>query len=144
MAGMGPPPKPASKRRHSTPPKSWGGANPIEAPAAKVAPRELGIDNPHRLVEQMWEALQTSCESRFYSQADWVRVRFELWHANSVLTNGKPILANSWQQIQLGLNTLLVSPAEKRRCAIDVKPSVSDADQDAAISMMSKYRAKLV
>ena len=38
---------------------------------------------------------------------------------------------------------MLISPAEKRRCAIEVKPLGPDPDEDAAVSMMSGYRQKL-
>jgi hypothetical protein len=38
---------------------------------------------------------------------------------------------------------LLVSPAAKRRAAIDLKPPGPDADEDAAVSMLSKHRKSL-
>jgi hypothetical protein len=50
MAGMGPPPKPARKRRRRTKPASYGAAEPTTAPAAHVLERELSIDDPHPLV----------------------------------------------------------------------------------------------
>jgi len=79
------PPKPASKRRRRNVPISYGAATPVTAPAASCQDRDLGIDDPHPLIVSMWEALQTSCEARFYSEADWQRVRWELWNANQVL-----------------------------------------------------------
>ena len=91
----------------------------------------------------MWAALQISAESRFYSDADWQRVRLELFYANGLLTSDQPISGNMWAAVQHGLNELLISPAAKRRAAIEVRPVGPDADQDAAISMMSKYRSKL-
>jgi len=140
---MGPPPKPASKRRHHNPPASWGGANPIVAPAAEHQDRDLGIEDPHKLVGAMWTTLQTSAEARFYSEGDWARVRMELWYANEVLSSGKPIQATAWQAIQHGLTELLVSPAAKRRAAIELKPVGDDPDENAAVSMMGTYRSKL-
>jgi hypothetical protein len=138
----GPAPKPQRRRRNV--PKSYGAAEPITAPAAPHHDRELGIDNPHQLVTGLWTALQTSAESRFYSAADWERARFELWHANALLTSGKPIPGNAWAAVQHGLNAMLVSPAEKRRCAIELKPpGPDDPDEIAAVSMMSTYKSKL-
>ena len=61
---------------------------------------------------------------------------WELWHANVVLTGDK-IAANSWAQIQHGLTELLISPAAKRRAAIELKPTTPDRDEVAAVSMMS-------
>src|SRR6185503_1160258 len=103
----------------------------------------LGIDNPHPLVADMWEVAQTSAEARFYSEADWARLRLELHHLNSLLTSGKPIGANSWAMVQHGLNAMLISPAEKRRCAIQLKPPDRDADEDAAVLTMVRYQEKL-
>ena len=143
MAGMGPAPKPPSKRRNRSTPKSWGAAEPITAPAADVQDRELGIADPHQLVSRMWATVQESCESRFYSEADWARLRLELWNANALLTSGKPITGNAWATVQHGLNAMLISPAEKRRCAIEVKPIGPDPDEDAAVSMTAKYQRKL-
>jgi hypothetical protein len=140
MAGIGPAPKPASKRRRRTPPRTYGMAEPTTAAAARVQARTLGIDDPHRLVADMWSALQDSAEARFYSAADWERVRLELWFANETVRNPT---AAAWACVQHGLTELLVSPAAKRRAAIELKAAVPDADADAAVSMMSKYRDKL-
>ena len=74
MAGIGPAPKPASKRRRYNKPATYGAAEPVTAPAAPGQNRELGIDAPHKLVVDMWSALQDSAEARFYSEADWARV----------------------------------------------------------------------
>ena len=137
----GPNPKPASKRRRRTAPVSYGKAQPITVTTAATVDHELGFD-AHPMVDRMWEALQTSCESRFYSIADWQRARFELWHCDQVL-KGERITAASWAQIQAGLGALLVSPADKRRAGIEVVPSGRDEDADAAVSMMSSYRQKL-
>jgi hypothetical protein len=143
MAGIGAPPKPASKRRRRNVPKTYGAAEPVTATAAPTQDRELGIDNPHKLVADLWAVVQTSAESRFYSEADWARLRMELWNANHALSSGKPITGQTWAGIQHGLNAMLISPAEKRRCAIELKPAVPDSDEVAAVSMMSKYRDKL-
>jgi hypothetical protein len=143
MAGMGPAPKPPSKRRNRGTPKSWGEGAPVTAPAAPAQDRELGIDDPHQLVADMWQVVQTSAESRFYSAADWARLRLELWNANELLSSGKPITGNAWATVQHGLNAMLISPAEKRRCAIEVKPIGADPDEDASTSMVGNYQKKL-
>jgi hypothetical protein len=143
MAGIGPAPKPASKRRRRTPPATYGAATPVTAPAAGCQDRELGIDDPHQLVSSMWTTLQTSAEAAFYSPADWARARLEMWFANETLTSGKPITANAWATIQHGLTEMLVSPAAKRRAAIELKPPTPDADEDAAILTIARYQDRL-
>ena len=77
----GPPPKPASKRRHYSKPKSYGAAEPIIAAAAAPGDRrELGFDDPHPLIASLWDTVAASCEAAFYSDSDWVRLRMELWN----------------------------------------------------------------
>jgi hypothetical protein len=137
------PPKPPSKRRRRNVPKTYGAATPTIGQAAGPDPRTLDIDNPHPMVERMWTALQTSAEARFYSEADWERARFELLYANKLLTSDEPITGAAWATVQHGLSAMLISPAEKRRAGIELKPPVVDPDEIAAVSMMSGYRDKL-
>jgi hypothetical protein len=140
----GPAPKPPSKRRRANKPASYGAAEPITAPAAaNDGDRALGIDDAHPLVKSMWDAVRDSCEARFYSEADWVRLRFELWNANKAMTSGRPISGHTWASIQHGLTELLLSPAMKRRVAIELQPSGPDTDEVAAVSMIGKYRQSL-
>jgi hypothetical protein len=140
MAGIGPVPKAASRRRRRTPPRTYGAATPVTAPAAGAQDRELGLEDPHPLVVSMWENIQKSCEATFYSEADFARLRMELWNANEVMRNPRP---TAWQQVQRGLSDMLISPAAKRRCAIEMKAAGPDEDADAAVSMLSGYRDKL-
>ena len=113
------------------------------APAAQSHDRELGIDDPHKLIADMWTAVQESVEARFFSEADWERLRFELWYANQAMRSGRPVSGHAWAAIQHGLTELLVSPAAKRRAAIELKPAGVDADEVAAVSMLGTYRSKL-
>jgi hypothetical protein len=136
-------PKPASKRRRRNVPVSYGAAQPTTGPAAPAEDRALGVDTPHPLVTDLWDAVQSSCEARFYSEADWVRLRLELWNANRAMTAGRPPSGHTWAAIQHGLTELLISPAAKRRAAIELQAPDPDADEDTAVSIMSRYRSKL-
>ena len=142
MAGIGPAPKPASKRRRANKPRTWGAAEPTTAPAPGVQDRELGLEDPHPLVVSMWENIQKSCEATFYSEADFARLRMELWFANTAMRSPR-LSSTAWQQVQRGLTDMLISPAAKRRCAIEMKAAGSDPDEVAAVSMMSTYKSKL-
>ena len=139
----GPAPKPPSKRRRANKPASYGAAEPTTVPAAHVQERELGIDDPHPLIVDMWTTVQESCESRFYSEADWERLRFELWFADQAMRSGRPTSGHAWAAVQHGLTELLISPAAKRRAAIELRPPGRDEDEVAAVSMIGKYRQSL-
>ncbi len=116
---------------------------PTTAPAAHRQERALGIDDPHPLITDMWTTVQSSSEARFYSEADWVRLRLELWNANRAMTAARPPSGHTWAAIQHGLTELLISPAAKRRAAIELQPPSPDSDEVAAVSMMSTYKSKL-
>lgn len=139
----GRPPKPESQRRRRNKPKSYGVAEPTVAPAAETTPRELDIDDAHPLVAAMWDTVQQYCDAAFYSEADWVRLRWELWHANKLLTGRRQLTPSAWSAVQAGMNEMLLSPAIKRRAGIEVKPQSVDADEVAAVSMVGKCRQVL-
>ena len=135
-------PKPASKRRRRNVPASYGAAEPTTAPAAPSHDRELGIDNPHPLIVDMWDAVQTSAEARFYSEADWVRLRLELSNASRVMQTAR-VSPTAWQTVQHSLSDMLISPAAKRRAAIELQAAAPDPDENAAVSMIGTYKSKL-
>ena len=138
----GPAPKPDSKRRRYGKPKSYGAAEPTTAPAASgPGPRELGINDPHPLITALWATVQSSCEAAFFGEADWARLRMELWFADRTMASGQPS-ANAWAAIQHGLSEMLLSPATKRRAGIDVRPT-TDADADAADKQIARYKRVL-
>ena len=134
----GPAPKPASQRRRYAKPELYGAAEPTTAPAAESVDRKLGIDDPHPLIAAMWDIVQTSCESAFYSAADWEWLRLELWFADRSMASCQPS-ANAWMAIQSGLNEMLLSPAVKPRAGIELKRAV-DADAVAADEQLAKYK----
>jgi hypothetical protein len=141
VAMPGPAPKPDSKRRRSAKPKSYGAATPTTAPAAHpVDGRSLGFE-AHPLIESMWDTVQHSCESAFFSATDWEWLRLELWFANHTMVSGRPS-GQAWIAIQRGLNEMLLSPAIKRRAGIELTRDVDD-DADAAVSMVGKYHQAL-
>jgi hypothetical protein len=139
-----PAPKPASKRRRYAKPKSYGAADPTVAPAADPDPdRELGIDDARPLIASMWNTVQHSCEAAFYGEADWERLRLELWYANRAMASGRPLPGHTWGAIQHGLNEMLLSPAVKRRAGIELRPSGVDEDAVEAVAMVGRYKQVL-
>ena len=109
----------------------------MTAPAAGPGSREIGFDDPHPLIAAMWDTVQESCESAFYSAADWQRLRLELWFADRSMASGQPS-ANAWSTIQSGMNELLLSPALKRRAGIEVKRNAVDGDAVAADAQIAR------
>jgi len=84
------------------------------------------------MIEELWRALHGSPEAKYYSAADWQRVRLELNYGNTLLRSARVPGAQAWATFQSGLDTLLVSPADKRRVGIELKPPEVDEDEQAA------------
>ena len=86
--------------------------------------------------------VQTSCEAAYFSESRLGEVaRMECWFVNRTMASGRPS-ANAWAVIQDGMNAMLISPAVKRRAGIELQPVV-DEDENAAVSMISRYRQSL-
>ncbi|QFG08856.1 terminase small subunit [Mycobacterium phage MalagasyRose] len=131
----GPPPTRDSARRRSNKPASYGEAEPevVEGASTPPSARVLGFgDDVHELIQSLWDAVQESAEARYYSDADWQRVRLELYYGNKLLLGNRTPGAEAWKTLQMGLNTLLISPADKRRVGIELAPVKVDEDDKAA------------
>lgn len=141
-SSSGPAPQPNSQRRGRYKPKSHGLAKPVTGKATSKRPG-LGIDEPVQLIADMWESLQESPESKFYSEPDWHRVRATLVYGDQLFRQEK-INAVAWKMFFDGLTELLVSPAAKRRAGIELKPptDVDEVEADAAVAgLRSQIRA---
>jgi hypothetical protein len=82
-------------------------------------------------------------EAAFDGEADWERLRMELWYANRAMASGRPPSGHTWGAIQHGLNEMLLSPAVKRRAGIKLQRKSIDADVVAAHEMVGKYKRSL-
>jgi len=49
----------------------------------------------------------------------------------------------AWQTVQHSLSDMLISPAAKRRAAIELQAAAPDPDENAAVSMIGTYKSKL-
>jgi len=79
------------------------------------------------LVADSWDKVQRSCAAPFYSDADWVRARLELFHLNALMTGRRQLTPSAWSAVQAGLNELLLSPVVKRRAGIELRCKGFDA-----------------
>lgn len=131
-------PKKPSQRRRRNKPKSYGLAEPVQDGVGVPAP-DLGLPEVHPMVEDLYMALTASVEAKYYSEADWQRVRLECFNINMHLLSGRVPGAQAWTAIQAGLNDLMVSPIEKRKLGIELGACEEDPDQVATISAMSDY-----
>jgi hypothetical protein len=62
---------------------------------------------------------------------------------NQAMRSPRPPSGHTWAAIQHGLTELLISPAAKRRAAIELQAPSPDPDENAAVSMIGRYRQSL-
>lgn len=127
----GPPPKKDSQRRRANKPKSYGAAEAEVAGVGVQAP-DLGLNECHPMVVDLYDSLAVSVEGRYFSPSDWQRARLECFYLDKLLSSGRAPGSQAWAAVQAGLAALLVSPAEKRRLGIELEQAVADPDDAAA------------
>jgi hypothetical protein len=114
----------------------------MKAGQAARQPPALGITRPHPIIAALWDCLSDSTEARFYSVADWQRCRSELHYGNRLLRGRNKPPAAAWSQFQKGLAALLVSPAEKRRCGVELEPP-DPGEDEAVVLQIARYQESL-
>lgn len=137
----GPVPKRGDQRRRRNIPKTQE-VSGVDSTGVAVDAPPLGFI-AHPLVTDLYGSLAGSIEGKFFSPADWQRARLELHYLNELLQAGRVPGAQAWSAVQAALNSLLVSPADKRRAGIELQRRTSDPDEDAAVASIDEYRQRL-
>lgn len=100
----------------------------------------LGIEDVHPLVQDFYDSLAISGQSRYYEPSDWQRARIMCWSLSKMFDSGRPsgqLLA----ALQKDMADLLVSEAERRRVRMEIERGAQDTSVDAArVAQMAEYR----
>jgi len=119
MAARGPVPKRSDQRIRRNLPK-----NPTDKITAigtvPIPALNLGDDNLHPLVVDLYRSLTESAQARFYEPSDWQYARFCLHFANKLLLSPRPS-AQLLVTVNQMLNALLVSEGDRRRVQLEVE-----------------------
>lgn len=139
MAGIGPPPKRSEERIRNNV-QEW----PVEKVQVTgvVEVPDLGIPDPHPLVEEFWEALKTSGQSKYYEPSDWVYAKLVLTLINSSLIRDR-IGAAHLQQFNSMFSNLLVSEGDRRRVRLEIERRPFGAvETDTVVKASERFKAK--
>ncbi|UBI10036.1 hypothetical protein LA324_05350 [Corynebacterium coyleae] len=88
---------------------------------------ELGIENPHPIVADLWDSLGMSAQQQYYEPSDWQFARFTLHFANQLLWTSRPS-AQMFQGVTSALSDLLVSEGSRRRLRMEIERNKASAD----------------
>lgn len=138
MSRTGPVPKRSSERVRRNKPDV-----PIEKVEAigLVEPPPLGLRKPRKLIEDMYEAMKESAQSKYYEPSDWAFARITLALLDEQLKAPK---ANSQivATIMSNFGDLLVTEGERRRARMEIERSDSaPADNVVDVAAVFAERA---
>lgn len=124
MGARGPVPKRSSERERRNKPDYEITTVDIDG---DVLMPELGIENPHPIVADLWDSLGMSAQQQYYEPSDWQFARFTLHFANQLLWTSRPS-AQMFQGVTSALSDLLVSEGSRRRLRMEIERNKASAD----------------
>jgi|SRR5699024_2248217 len=105
----------------------------------KVSAPELGLDDPHPIVVDLYESLNDSAQSRFYEPSDWQTARFILHFADQLMKSPKPngqILSS----VMSAFSDLLVTEGSRRRVQLEIERAEAGG---VVVDLAEMYRQRL-
>lgn len=100
---------------------------------------ELDIVRPHPLVVDLYEALKTSGQAKFYEPSDWQYARLAMHFVNKLVRNSKPS-AMMLSSVNTMLTPLLMTEGERRRVRMEVERNQTEGE---LIDVAEMFRAQL-
>lgn len=111
----------------------------VQAIGVVPIPSELGFDEPHPLVTDLFLSMKESAQSKYFEPSDWAYAKFALHFADILLKSSRPssqLLAS----VQTMLTDLLVSEGSRRRVRLEVERSESAG---TVLDVADLFRARL-
>jgi hypothetical protein len=102
-------------------------------------PAELGFDEPHPLVTDLFLSMKESAQSKYFEPSDWAYAKFALHFADFLLKSPRPS-AQLLASVQTMLTDLLVSEGARRRVRLEVERSESAG---SVLDVADLFRARL-
>lgn len=137
MGTRGPVPKRADQRIRRN--KQEVPLDTVQAIGVVPIPTELGFDDPHPLVTDLFLSMRESAQSRYFEPSDWAYAKFALHFADFLLKSQRPS-AQLLASVQTMLTDLLVSEGSRRRVRLEVERSESAG---AVLDVADLFRARL-
>lgn len=86
----------------------------------EVGPPALNIDNPHPLVQELYDSLAESGQAKYYEPSDWQFARFTMVFINKLLKTSTPS-AVMLQTVNSMMADLLFTEGQRRRVRMEVE-----------------------
>lgn len=97
---------------------------------------DLGLDDPHPLVVDLYESLKESAQKQFYEPSDWQFARLTLHFVDKLVKRENPS-AQMLASVNQMLTALLMTEGDRRRVRLEVERRQSNPDGDAQVLTMA-------
>lgn len=108
----------------------------------QVGPPALGIENPHPLVQEMYDSLIESGQAKYFEPSDWQFARFTMVFVNDLLRTSRPS-AVMLQTVNSMLADLLFTEAQRRRVRMEVERN-DNADGGKVLDVADIFRERFL
>lgn len=123
MAAPGPIPKRSDERIRRN--KDDVEITKIEATGPVDQP-DLGFDDPHPIIVDLWKSMGESAQSQWYEPSDWQSARYTLHFADGLLKSSRPS-AQMFSGVHAAMTDLLLTEGARRRVRMEIERNKSDA-----------------
>lgn len=103
---------------------------------------ELGMDDPHPLVVDIYQSLAESGQSKYYEPSDWQYARLTLHFADSLLKSSRPS-AQLLASVNQMLSNLLLSEGDRRRVRLEVERNQGSGGDGKVLQVADMFRDRL-
>jgi len=98
----------------------------------------LGIgDNVHPIIQDFWDSVGESAQSRYYEPSDWQYFRVALYFLNNVVKNTAKPSAQMLTVINQMLTDLLVAEGSRRRVRMEIE---REQTKDNVVNISDYFR----
>lgn len=113
---------------------------------------DLGLENPHPFVVDMYESIRQSAQSRYYEPSDWQFARLTMYalneELNAVYMTGdnagrkKPLGVMKLQVLNQMMSTLLLTEGDRRRVRMEIERNPGPTAEGGKVLTMADHFAQ--
>lgn len=140
MGSRGPVPKREDQRVR----RNKDDAGPVDKihVSGEVEVPELDIPGVHPMVQDFYDSLPVSAQTRYYEPSDWQLARIVCWHLDQQFKNAKGPSAMMLSTLSSMFNDLMVDEATRRRLRLEVERNQAGAPGGDVLDVAAVFRQR--
>lgn len=110
--------------------------------AVVVPPLNLPFD-PHPMVQDFYDSLVISGQSKFYEPSDWEYARLVCFIMQNIVTSPRPS-SEMFKALQTAMSNLLITEGDRRRLRLEISRSEKKAEvEDESQALIMEFRQRM-